>query len=120
MTDIRQACSRAIELTRRLGEPGLDFEERARLELESSQIFVDASQNLVLKLIRRTINTQFLERFHARQEELSRPPMDVLEGTVRDLICCLETRDAEGAAAALYSGMERIHEHWIQVLSASR
>ena len=110
----------AIELTRQLAQPDLDFRERARIELESSKVFIDASQNLVLKLIHRTINTQFLERFQPMQEALSRPPRDVLVESVRKLIRGLEKRDAEGAAAALYSGMERIHEHWLRVLSTSR
>ena len=108
---------RAIELTRLLGDPDLDFAERARLELESSQIFVEASQNLVLKLMRRAINTQFLQRFSRMHEAMSRPPRDAQNDPFRDLIRSLEERDAERAASVVYSGMERIHEHWLRILA---
>ena len=50
---------RALEIARSLLAAKADDEEQHELEIEFSRLFIDASGNLVLRLIRRGISVNF-------------------------------------------------------------
>lgn len=91
-------------------------DEQQHLELEINEIFVEASDNLALKILRRGLSMQFMGRLQEEGLEL-RPARAKMLPHLRALARALEARDAEGAANAMYAGMQLVNE---QVLSALR
>ena len=104
---------RALEIARLLLAAKVDEEEQHELEVEFSRLFIDASDNLVLKLIRRGITVNFLARI---ARDGTRPPRSAMRPHMQRLCRALEERDSAAAAESFYAGMERAHDHLIAAL----
>ena len=108
---------RAIEIARQLLAGEIDDAEQHNLEIEFSRLFIDASRNLVLKLIRRGISVNFLTRI---ARDGTHPPRSAMRPHMQRLCRALEERDSSAAAESFYAGMELTHEHLIAALRERR
>jgi DNA-binding FadR family transcriptional regulator len=102
-----EEMARALEIVRTVVAGRVDVEAQNDLEIEFSKLFIDASRNLVLKLVRRGISVNFLKRLDLHH---ARPPRTALKPLMQRLHRALEERDSAAAAESFYAGMELTHE----------
>ena len=108
---------RARELIKRLGDSELSSDERLEISHELGQVFMDASDNLVLHLVRRGLRTQVFERLrhlHAQPEVAS------VERLAKDLSRAIEQRDPAQASEAVHSLWRSLRESVRRSLEAAR
>ena len=93
---------RARALIRRLHEPDLDEDERFELSNELMEVFMDATDNVVLQIVRRGLRTQIVE--HLRNAPW-RPPEPWLrvKHLAKQLDRAIERRDPTAASDAFHA-----------------
>ncbi len=86
---------------------------------ELIELFVEASGNLVLRLVGTGLRTQFMGRLHSAGVD-SRPPHDLFAGVARRLDQALEERDPQAAAETMQRLMRLRREHALKGLEERR
>ncbi len=90
-------------------------EEQQRLSLSLSEIFVEASGNLVLRLVRNGIKMQFLDRLQ-RAGANTPIPRTLLRRRGKHLVRALRERDSQAAANEMFEGMKLVHDRMLKAL----
>lgn len=93
---------RARELVERLGESGLSDETHLEIANELRQVFMDASDNVVLQIVRRGLRTQVFEHladvhWHVRSDAA------YVERMAKELAGAIDDRDPARASEAVHS-----------------
>ncbi len=97
----------------------LPAEERVALMHQLGDLFVEASGNLVLKLVRRGVRTSFVERLDARRPHLL-APFTPSELHFRNLARAIDSRDGPAAADAVLELTLEIRNHTIAAIMKER
>ena len=105
------------ELVERLLSPDVDMNERVRLTRELGDRFVEASENLVLQMIRRGMKTQFMDRLPVPNISA---PHTIRAPHLHRLCHALETRDGAAASEAIYELTRAIRKHTLDSITAER
>jgi DNA-binding FadR family transcriptional regulator len=93
-------------------------EEQVRLIQKLGDHFVEAADNLVLKLVRRGVKTRFMERLEPRL--VSRPSEWPRTLHFRELARAIEERDGSAASEAVYGISLAIKRHALETIQAER
>ena len=91
-----------------LASTALSREALLRLEVGLSDQFIDLSQNLVLRLIRRSLAARIAELIEVRGLRV-RPPREEITRRAKELCVAVRTREAATAATLMEDGMAMIH-----------
>jgi DNA-binding FadR family transcriptional regulator len=110
---------RAITLVEKITSTRTSAEEQQQLAISFSEIFVEASGNLVLRLVRHGINMQFLDRLPWKAF-YTRIPRAVLGPKRKSLVRALRERDGEAAAREIFEGMKLAHDRVVDALRVER
>ena len=111
--------ARAQEILDRLMADGVPFAEEHALIHELSELFVEASGNMILTLVRRGLHTKFIERIE-RHEEVLRPPEPERRPLLRGIARALARGDGPAASNAAYDLTQAVRRHAVEVLRAQR
>ncbi len=103
----------------RLMYEDLPIGEEHELILSLSDLFVEASQNMVLAIVRRGLRTQFLERIDDH-ETLLTPPKRERVPLLREVARAFDARDGPGTSEALYALTQALRRHAVKILEAKR
>jgi DNA-binding FadR family transcriptional regulator len=95
----------------------LDVNERMLLARELGDRFVEASDNLVLQIIRRGMKTQFMDRFAVPRVEA---PRTISIPHLRRLRRALEERDGGAASDSIFELTRAIRAHALDGITAER
>jgi len=114
-TDAQRAA--IYTLVDRLLSEDIDMNERVRLTRELGDRFVEASENLVLQMIRRGMKTQFMDRLTVPEIP---PPITMRAPHLRRLRRALEERDGNAASESIYELTRAIRKHALDSISAER
>ena len=110
-----EEIDRAITLIERITAARTGAEEQQQLAIGFSEIFVEASGNLVLKLVRHGIKMQFLDRLEW-EGFYTRIPRTVLRARAKALVRALRERDSKEAAHEIFEGMKLVHDRVLKAL----
>lgn len=97
----------------------LPAQERIALLHELGDLFVEASGNLVLKLVRRGVTTDFIDRLDARRPHLL-APFSPNELHFQNLTDAIDSRDGPAAAEAVLELTLEIRRHAIEAITNER
>jgi len=86
---------------------------------ELSDLFVRASGNMILALVRKGLHTEFLQRID-NHEALLRPPDDERAPLLRRVAAAIAERDGPAAANAVYDLTQAVRRHAVEMLQAER
>lgn len=111
--------ARAKEILDRLMADGVPFAEEHALIHELSELFVEASGNMILTLVRKGLHTKFIERIE-RHEEVLRPPEPTRKPLLRSVARALARGDGPAASNAAYDLTQAVRRHAVEVLRAQR
>ncbi|MBW2231191.1 MAG: FadR family transcriptional regulator [Deltaproteobacteria bacterium] len=111
--------ARARTLIDRMLDDALDAKARHETMHQLSDLFVEASGNSVLSLVRRGVKTHFLERLEDH-EGLLTPEAPKRKPALRRLADALEARDGSEAADAILELAAFLRQHAVAVLEAAR
>jgi DNA-binding FadR family transcriptional regulator len=79
-----EQIARALDLIAKIIAPRMPPDEQQRLEMELNEIFVEASDNLVIKIARRGLSVNFMHRLlSAARARSRRSPMPTTRRTRR-------------------------------------
>lgn len=92
---------RARELIERIHEPELEATERFELASQLSHVFMDASDNFVLNIIRRGLRTQIFGRLHNAEWSTQPSPVNAAQ-LAKELSRAIEQRDPAAASEAVH------------------
>ena len=95
----------------------LDVNERVLLARELGDRFVEASDNLVLQIIRRGMKTQFMDRFAGTQVAA---PSTIRIPHLQRLRRALEERDGTAASESIFELTRAIRAHALDGITAER
>ena len=107
-----QELEKAQELLERFDDPSIEAPQ------ELIDLFVEASGNLVLRMVARGLKTQFMERIRAGVEPP--PPCAHFAPVARELARSLAQRDPEAAAQTVQRLMAVLRDHILEGLEAKR
>ncbi len=107
-----QELEKAQELLERFDDPSIDAPR------ELIELFVEASGNLVLRMVVRGLKTQFMERIQAGVEPPA--PAAHVPPVARELARSLARRDPEAAARTMQRLLAVLREHILEGLEAKR
>lgn len=93
--------------------------ERIALMHHLVDLFVEASDNLVLKLVRRGVKTDFIEQLEARHPNLI-PPFSPSEATFNKLADAIDAKDGAAASDAVIELTLEIRSHAIAAITNER
>jgi len=114
-TDAQRAAIDA--LVDRLLREDIDANERVRLTRELGDRFVEASENLVLQMIRRGMKTQFMDRLPLPETSA---PHTIRVPHLQRLRDALESRNGAAASEAIYELTRAIRKHTLDSITAER
>lgn len=97
----------------------LPAQERIELMHELGDLFVEASENLVLKLVRRGVTTDFIDRLDARHPHLL-APFSPSELHFQKLADAIDARAGAAAAEAVHELTLEIRRHAMQAITNER
>ena len=110
---------RARELLQRIGSPSTGDTEYLTAFADILQLMAEASRNLVLRIITRSLRMQFLQRLPGDRDTL-RPPREVLVPVADRLEQALAARDAVATETCVRE-LLRVHaEHVMKALERER
>jgi DNA-binding FadR family transcriptional regulator len=97
----------------------LPADERASVMEELGDLFVEASGNMVLKLVRRGVRTDFMEKMTSRRPELIWPfaPTDL---HFKELAIAIDQKNGPAAAEAVHQIILEIRRHAIDSITNER
>lgn len=109
----------ARQILDRLMEDELPFAEEHELIHSLSQLFVEASGNMILALVRRGLHTKFIERLDDH-ETLLRPPSLEREPLLRRVAETIAAGDGPGASNAVFALTQAVRRNAVDLLRAQR
>lgn len=114
-----EQCEVILAQIDRLSDPALDPELQFDGFHELGDLFLEASGNIVLKLVRKGLNTHLIQRI--RQGELEVPPPASLRmEPLREMADAVRRRDGGAAAEAAHKFSVALRGHVNATLSAAR
>jgi len=111
--------ARAHTLIDRMISDSTNLKARHKAMHQLSLLFVEASGNSVLALVRRGVKTQFLERLEDH-EGLLTPEDPKRKPALRRLAAAVDSRDGTEAAEAILALAAIVRQHAVAVLEAAR
>lgn len=112
----REGIARVLD---RLMDDDLPVAEEHELIHTLSELFVEASGNMILSLIRRGLRTQVIERIENHQE-LLRPPTQQRRPLLRRVAKAIAEHDGPGASIAVYDMTQAVRRNAVEILVAER
>lgn len=97
----------------------LPTQERIELMHELGDLFVEASENLVLKLVRRGVTTNFIDQLNARRPHLL-APYSPSEQHFQKLADAIDARAGAAAADAVHELTLELRRHAMQAITDER
>ncbi len=97
----------------------LPTQERIELMHELGDLFVEASENLVLKLVRRGVTTNFIDQLNARRPQLL-PAYSPSELHFQKLADAIDARAGAAAADAVHELTLELRRHAMQAITDER
>lgn len=111
--------ARVADILAQLTDDGLPLlEEHERIH-ELSRLFVEASRNMILALVRQGLHTEFIARIE-NHEALLRPPDGERKPLLRAIAKAMAERDGPAAANAVYDLSLAVRRHAVEILEAER
>jgi DNA-binding FadR family transcriptional regulator len=110
---------RARQILVRLMEDGVPLAEEHALIQELSQLFVAASGNMILSLVRKGLHTRFIERIE-NHEAVLRPPEPERKPLLQAIDRAIARRDGPAASNAVYALTQAVRRHGVEILRAQR
>lgn len=98
---------------------GLSSRERIALMHALGDLFVEASENLVLKLVRRGVNTNFIDQLDARRPHML-APYSPSEVHFQKLAEAIDARSGAAAAEAVHELTLEIRRHAMEAITNER
>lgn len=98
---------------------GLSSQERIALMHALGDLFVEASENLVLKLVRRGVNTNFIDQLDARRPHML-APYSPSEVHFQKLAEAIDARSGAAAAEAVHELTLEIRRHAMEAITNER
>ncbi len=111
--------ARVAEIIERLMDDRLPLSEEHELIHELSHLFVVASRNMILALVRKGLHTEFIERID-NHEALLRPPAPERAKLLRSVASAIARRDGPAPAQAVYELTQAVRRHAVEILEAER
>jgi len=115
--DEQRQCARAV--LERLMADDLPVAEEHELIHELGRLFVEASGNMILSLVRKGLRTKFIERIE-NHEALLRPPEPERKPLLRRVDRAIARRDGPAASNAVYDLTQAVRRHAVAILRAER
>lgn len=97
----------------------LPAKERAAIMEELGDLFVEASGNMVLKLVRRGVRTDFIEKMNTRHPDLI-GPFSPTELHFKNLAGAIDSQDGPAAAEAVHQIILEIRRHALDAITNER
>ncbi|MFT5442397.1 MAG: DNA-binding FadR family transcriptional regulator [Myxococcota bacterium] len=94
-------------------------DDRIALMQTLGDLFVEASDNLVLKLVRRGVKTKFLEQLKAHRSQVL-PPFPANQLNFNNIGSAIEAKDGAAAAEAVLALTSEIRQHALQSITYER
>ena len=114
-----EARAAILAVLARLREPGLESGKQFEMLHDLGDQLIDASGNLVLKLVRRGVNTHFMERLPGHDRR--RPPPEALRiALILELAAAVETCDGAAAAEVIHRLSAAMRSETVAALAAER
>ena len=107
------------ELLQHLATDASAVEDRVRLIHELGDLFVEASENLVLRLVRRGLKTQFMERLD-RPDIQATVARSLRPAHFRKVARAIDMRDGSAASDAVYELTVALRRHALETITAMR
>jgi GntR family transcriptional repressor for pyruvate dehydrogenase complex len=98
---------------------GLPTQERIALLHELGDLFVEASENLVLKLVRRGVTTSFIDQLDARRPHML-APYAPSEMHFQKLADAIDAKSGAAAAEAVHELTLEIRRHSMEAITKER
>jgi len=111
--------ARAQQILDRLLAERHPLAEEYALVQELSEVFAEASRNLVLRLVRRGLHTEVMARID-RPETLFRPPETERDPLLEALSAALTDRNGSAAADAVFAMTQAVRRNAVALLEAER
>ena len=110
---------RAREILERLMQTGLPFAVEHELIQDLSKLFTEASDNMILTLVRRGLRTEVIERIEDH-ETLLRPPEAERQSLLQRVAEMIAAGDGPGASNAVYALTQAVRRNGVALLRAQR
>jgi GntR family transcriptional repressor for pyruvate dehydrogenase complex len=110
---------RARAILETLMEDELPVAEEHQLIHTLSELFVEASGNMILALVRRGLQTRVIERIENHQE-LLRPPAPQRRPLLQRIAKAIAERDGPGASIAVFEMSQAVRRNAVELLTAER
>jgi len=107
------------QLLEQLGEHEQSAQDRIQITHQLGDVFVEASDNVVLKLVRRGVKTHVIEKLESRRPGLLAPLL-FREPLLEALGRAIQRRDGAGAAEAVHELSHAIRRHALASLALER
>lgn len=107
------------ERLRHLATDAAAMNDRIRLIHELGDLFVEASENLVLRLVRRGLKTQFMERLD-RHDIRASVGQALSPAHFRKVARAIDARDGSAASDAVYELTVALRKHALETIAAMR
>ena len=111
--------AQAVEILDRLTEDDLPMADEYTLINALGDLFVEASGNLVMSLMRRSLRTQYLDRIQ-KQQLIMRPPGNVRAPILTDIKQAIADRDGLACSEAVYALSQALRRNAVAILQARR
>jgi GntR family transcriptional repressor for pyruvate dehydrogenase complex len=102
-----------------IARPEFDAYERIQLVHQLGDVFVEASGNMVLKLVRRGVRTQFIEQMEENRPQVLAPLL-LGEPHLESLGKAIEAADGAAAAEAIHELSLAIRRHALETILNER
>jgi DNA-binding FadR family transcriptional regulator len=108
-----------LDVLKRLGEPDRDIADRVLLIDELGDRMVEATGNMVMKIVRRSVTAHFLERLRPKGLDLHDPawiPADQLSLVAK----AIEAQDGTAASEAVYELTKALRRNAVRTITELR
>jgi DNA-binding FadR family transcriptional regulator len=110
---------RVAEILARLTDRAMPLADEHESIRELSDLFVESSQNMILRLVHRGLHTQIIERIENHQQ-LLRPPDSDRERLLGALAAAIANGDGDAASNAVYELSLAVRKHAVELLELER
>ncbi len=106
-------------LLREIARPEIEALERIQLINQLGEVFVDASGNMVLRILRRGVRPHFVEQLEESRPEIL-APLSVGTQHLESLGKAIDARDGSAVAEAVHEITHTIRRHATESIAAER
>lgn len=108
-----------LEVLRRLADSDLAIGDRVQLIDELGDRMVEATGNMVMKMVRRSVTAHFLERLRPRGLDM-RDPNWVSRDQLESVAAAIEARDGTAASEAVYELTKSVRRNAVRTITELR